>query len=39
VNRHQAYEALKRQWLAANPRATPEKVEQAMQAIARRVGL
>ena len=36
---HQAYQAAKREWMAANPNATPAMFEAAMQAIAERLGL
>lgn len=39
MTRHQAYEHLKRSWLQRHPKATPEQIEKAMQAIARKVGL
>ncbi len=35
----QAYEAAKREWIAANPGATPEQYSAAMRAIARRYGV
>mgnify|MGYP000899726224 FL=1 len=35
----QAYEFLKARWLAWHPNATPEQIEEAMRAIARKVGL
>ena len=35
----QAYEAAKRAWIAANPRATPEQYDAAMRAIADRLGI
>jgi hypothetical protein len=33
------YEHLKQAWIQANPSATPRQYEQAMRAIARRLGL
>lgn len=36
---HLAYQAAKREWMAANPNATPAMFEAAMQAIAERLGL
>ena len=39
MTRIQAYEFLKARWLARYPKATPEQIEEALRAIARRVGL
>ena len=39
MTRIQAYDFLKASWLARNPKATPEQIEEALRAIARRVGL
>ena len=39
MTRIQAYEFLKARWLARNPNATPEQIQEAMKAIARKVGL
>ena len=35
----QAYEAAKREWIAAHPGATPEQYVAAMRAIAERLGI
>ena len=35
----QAYEAAKREWIAANPGATPEQYVAAMKAIAEQLGV
>ena len=35
----QAYEAAKREWIAAHPDATPEQYDAAMRAIAERLGV
>ena len=37
--KYHAYEAAKRQWIAANPAATPEQYEKAMRLIAKRFGV
>lgn len=34
-----AHEAAKRQWIAANPAATPEQYEKAMRLLAKRYGI
>ena len=36
---NEAYQAAKREWVAANPDATPAMFEAAMQVIAERLGL
>lgn len=39
MSKYHAYEAAKRQWIAANPAATPEEYEKAMRKLARRYGI
>ena len=39
MNAHLIYEELKADWLAANPDATAEEIEQAFRALAERLGL
>lgn len=36
---HSRYEAEKAAWLRAHPRATPDQIERAFRAIARRLGV
>ena len=36
---YRAYEAAKRQWIAANPAATPEEYEKAIRMLAKRYGI
>jgi hypothetical protein len=39
MNPYQKYSLAKVEWLKANPGATPEQIEQAFQAIARKLGV
>lgn len=39
MNLHQLYEQQKRAWVNAHPYATPEQLEQALKAIAERLGV
>lgn len=39
MNKYHQYEAAKREWIAANPGATPDQYHRACMAIARRLGL
>jgi hypothetical protein len=39
IKMYRKYEAEKQAWLRAHPNATPEQIEQAFQAIARRLGI
>ena len=39
MSKYRAYEAAKRQWIAANPAATPDQYEAAMRLLAKRYGI